>query len=739
MEKNSHLKFALEHGLSEQEYGIIVNALGRQPNYTETGILGAMWSEHCSYKSSKVHLRKLPTTGEQVIQGPGENAGIVDLGDGLCAVFKMESHNHPSYLEPYQGAATGVGGIVRDIFTMGARPMALMDSLRFGDLNLYKTKYLVNGVVSGISDYGNCIGIPTVGGEIYFDSCYNGNPLVNVFCLGITKRDKIFKGYASGVGNPVVYIGSKTGRDGIQGAIMASDNFSDESEQKRPAVQVGDPFTEKLLLEACLELFKTDCVVGIQDMGAAGLTSSSAEMASRGKTGIDIWMDKVPRREENMTPYELMLSESQERMLVVLKKNKEDIAKSIFKKWELDFSVIGVVTNTRHLKLYDEGELVADLPVDLITDSAPEYNRDIKAPENNNELTDLNNIEKPDIKTAFFKVLSLPTIANKRYVYEQYDYMVGTNTLYEPLNDSAVIRIKGSDKAVAMTLNCNSIYCYLSPVEGAKIAVAESARNIACSGAKPLAVTDCLNFGNPENPEIMWQFSETVKGIREACIELNTPVVSGNVSFYNQTEEESVYPTPVIGMIGAIDDYRKAVTQWFKNEGDVIVLMGDTYCDMEGSQYQKIIYGKVFGKPPKIDLIKESNLISAVIESIDVGIINSAHDVSEGGLAVSLAECCFAPERQTGCKVDLQDVNCSGLTDDCLLFSESQSRCIVSLNKVNIEKLMYIASKNNISAKLIGMVGGDKITIEGILNLYVQQVYKIWNNSLEANINNVSA
>lgn len=738
MEKNSHLKFALEHGLSEQEHGIIVKALGRQPNHTEIGILGAMWSEHCSYKSSKVHLRKLPTTGEQIIQGPGENAGIVDLGDGLCAVFKMESHNHPSYLEPYQGAATGVGGIVRDIFTMGARPMALMDSLRFGDLNLYKTKYLVNGVVSGISDYGNCIGIPTVGGEIYFDSCYNGNPLVNVFCLGITKRDKIFKGYASGIGNPVVYIGSKTGRDGIQGAIMASDNFSDESEQKRPAVQVGDPFTEKRLLEACLELFKTDCVVGIQDMGAAGLTSSSAEMASRGKTGIDIWMDKVPRREENMTPYELMLSESQERMLVVLKKNKEDIAKSIFKKWELDFSIIGVVTDTKHLKLYDEDELVADLPVDLITDSVPEYNREIKAPENNNELTDLNKIEKPDIKTAFLKMLSLPTIANKRYVYEQYDYMVGTNTLYEPLNDSAVIRIKGSDKAVAMTLNCNSIYCYLSPVEGAKIAVAESARNIACSGAKPLAVTDCLNFGNPENPEIMWQFSETVKGIREACIELNTPVVSGNVSFYNQTEEESVYPTPIIGMMGVIDDYRKAVTQWFKNEGDVIVLMGDTYCDMEGSQYQKIIYDKVFGKPPKIDLIQESNLILAVIESIDVGIINSAHDVSEGGLAVSLAECCFSPERQTGCKVDLQDANGSGLTDECLLFSESQSRCIVSLNKVNIEKLMYIASRNNISAKLIGVAGGDKITIEGILDLHVQQVYKIWNNSLEANINDVN-
>ncbi len=739
MEKNSHLEFALDHGLSRQEYKTIVTALGRQPNHTEIGILGAMWSEHCSYKSSKVHLRKLPTTGKQVIQGPGENAGIVDIGDGLCAVFKMESHNHPSYLEPYQGAATGVGGIIRDIFTMGARPLALLDSLRFGDPDLYKTKYIVDGVVSGISDYGNCMGIPTVGGEIYFDSCYNGNPLVNVFCLGITKKDSIFRGYASGVGNPVVYIGSKTGRDGIQGAIMASDNFSDESEQKRPAVQVGDPFTEKLLLEACLELFKTDCVVGIQDMGAAGLTSSSAEMASRSSTGIDLWMDKVPRREENMTPYELMLSESQERMLVILKKGKEETAKSIFKKWQLDFSIIGVVTDTEHLKLYNEDELVADLPVGLITDSAPEYSREIKAPENGNERTDLDGTEKPDIKTAFFKVLGCPTIANKRYVYEQYDYMVGTNTLYEPVNDSAMIRIKGSSKAVAMTVNCNSIYCHLSPFEGAKIAVAESARNIACSGARPLAVTDCLNFGNPEKPEVMWQFSEAVRGIKEACIKLNTPVVSGNVSFYNQTEEKSVYPTPTIGMIGVIDDHKKAVTQWFKNKGDIIVLLGDTYREIDGSQYQKTIYGKTLGSPPKVDLKKESSLISALIESVDGGIISSAHDVSEGGLAAALAECCFSPRGRIGCKVDLQSANELDLTDECLLFSESQSRCIVSLNKANMSKLTEIASKNAVSARPVGIVGGNEITIEGIFSLDVQQVYKIWDNSLEESINNVNA
>ena len=734
MELNSRLKFALDHGLSEEEYEIIVRTLDREPNYTEIGILGAMWSEHCSYKSSKIYLRKLPTTGDRVIQGPGENAGIVDLGDGLCAVFKMESHNHPSYLEPYQGAATGVGGIIRDIFTMGARPIVLLDSLRFGDPDLQKTKYLVKGVISGISDYGNCIGIPTVGGEVYFDSCYNGNPLVNVFCLGITKKDKIFKGYAEGVGNPVIYVGSKTGRDGIQGAIMASDTFSSESEQKRPAVQVGDPFTEKLLLEACLELFKTDCVVGIQDMGAAGLTSSSTEMANRGNTGIDLWMDKVPRREENMTPYELMLSESQERMLMVLNKGKEDTAKSIFNKWDLDFSVIGVVTNTKCLKLYDNEELVADLPVDLITNSAPEYDRPLKKLHVKNGYTDLKKFEEMDIEEAFLKVLGSPTIANKKYVYEQYDYMVRTNTLCEPLNDSALLKIKESDKAIAITVNCNSRYCYLDPREGAKIAVAESARNIVCSGAKPLAITDCLNFGNPENPEIIWQFSEAIEGMKEACIKLNTPVVSGNVSFYNETENEPVYPTPTVGMIGVIDDYKKAVTQWFKNEGDIIVLLGETYDEVEGSEYQKIMYGKVFGKSPEIDLTKENNLILTLIESADSCILDSAHDVAEGGLAISLAECCFSPDKKIGCVVNLKNVNDPKLEDETLLFSESQSRCIISVNKINIPKLKNIASKNSTSFKLIGVVGGNKMVVEGIFSLDIDQVYKIWDNSFEASI-----
>ncbi len=718
---------------------MIVNTLEREPNYTEIGILGAMWSEHCSYKSSKVHLKKLPTTGKQVIQGPGENAGVVDIGDGLCAVFKMESHNHPSYLEPYQGAATGVGGIIRDIFTMGARPVALLDSLRFGNLTLQKTKYLIEGVVSGISNYGNCIGIPTVGGEIYFDDCYNGNPLVNVFCLGIVKKDKIFRGYASGIGNPVVYVGSKTGRDGIQGAIMASDNFSEGSDQKRPAVQVGDPFTEKLLLEACLELFETDCVVGIQDMGAAGLTSSSTEMAERSKTGIDLWMDKVPRREQNMTPYELMLSESQERMLMVLDKGKEEIAKSIFKKWELDFSIIGVVTDTKQLKLYNDGELAAELPVDLITDSAPVYKRPLKKPLKKAEDEPLKKSAEINIETVFFKILASPTIASKKYVYEQYDYMVGTNTLYEPLNDSALLKIKGTDKAIAITVNCNARYCYLDPLEGAKIAVAESARNIACSGAKPVAVTDCLNFGNPENPEIMWQFSEAIEGIREACLKLNTPVVSGNVSFYNETGNESVYPTPTIGMIGVIDNYRKAVTQWFKNEGDMIVLLGNIYDEIGGSQYQKIMHGKVFGKSPEINLEKENKMVATLIECADSCIINSAHDIAEGGLAVALAECCFSPYQNLGYTIDLENVNDLKLKDEVLLFSESQSRCVVSLNKTNLMDLKKITSKNSILAEPIGFVGGEKMIIKNIFSLNLKKAYEIWNNSFEASMNNVNA
>jgi phosphoribosylformylglycinamidine synthase len=729
--QNTDIKtFALNHGLTEEEYKLIVKTLQRDPNHTEIGILGAMWSEHCSYKSSKIHLKKLPTTGKQVVQGPGENAGIVDLGDNLCAVFKMESHNHPSYIEPYQGAATGVGGIIRDIFTMGARPIALLDSLRFGNNELPKTKFLIEGVVSGIADYGNCIGIPTVGGEVYFDDCYNGNPLVNVFCLGITKRDKIFKGYASGVGNPLIYVGSKTGRDGIQGAIMASDSFTTESEQKRPAVQVGDPFTEKLLLEACLELFNTDCVVGIQDMGAAGLTSSSTEMADRGQTGLDIWIEKVPRREENMTPYEVLLSESQERMLMVLNKGKEKKAQSIFKKWGLDFSVIGKVTDTCHLKIYENNKLEADLPIDFITNSAPSYDRPyskpVKIKKQENEIK--NNLS---MKETFLKILTSPTIASKKWIFEQYDYMVRTNTLFIPLNDSAVLNIKRSNKAIAITLNCNSRYCYLDSREGTKIAVAESARNLACSGATPLAITDCLNFGNPEKPEIMWQFRESILGMKEACLKLNTPVVSGNVSFYNETEGESIYPTPTVGMVGLIEDINKTTNQWFKNEGDLIVLLGDTFDELDGSEYQKLFFGEISGIPPKIDLNLEKNLITTLIELTKESIINSAHDLSEGGIVIALAECCFSKNKNFGFVVNLENINELNLNTSSLLFSESQSRCIVSTNKNNIQNLKDIASKNKVKLRLIGVVGGNRMIIENIFDLPVEQVFSSWDKAFE--------
>jgi len=729
--QNTDIKtFAFNHGLTEDEYSLILDTLHRDPNHTEVGILGAMWSEHCSYKSSKIHLKKLPTTGKQVIQGPGENAGIVDLGDDLCAVFKMESHNHPSYIEPYQGAATGVGGIIRDIFTMGARPVALLDSLRFGNPDLPKTKFLIEGVVSGIADYGNCIGIPTVGGEVYFDDCYNGNPLVNVFCLGITKKDKIFKGYASGIGNPVIYVGSKTGRDGIQGAIMASDSFTAESEQKRPAVQVGDPFTEKLLLEACLELFNTDCVVGIQDMGAAGLISSSTEMADRGQTGLDLWMEKVPRREKDMTPYEVLLSESQERMLMVLSKGKEEEAKSIFKKWGLDFSVIGEVTDSKVLRIFDNEELVANLPIDFITNSAPSYDRPYKEPENKPTSTKDIFSDLP-IEETFLRVLTSPTITSKKWIFEQYDYMVRTNTVLIPLNDSAVLNLKKYGKGIAITSNCNSRYCYLNPREGTKIAVAESARNLACSGAIPLAITDCLNFGNPEKPEIMWQFKESIEGMKEACIKLNTPVVSGNVSFYNETEGESVYPTPTVGMVGLINDIKKTVDQWFKKEGDLIVLLGETFNELGGSEYQKIINGNISGIPPAIDLENEKNLITTLIELANGSIINSAHDLSEGGIAVALAECCFSKNKNYGFVVNLENINEHSLNTPSLLFSESQSRCIVSINKNNLQNLKEITSKNSINLHLIGVVGGNRMIIENVLDLPVDKVYNQWDKAFE--------
>ncbi len=734
MDEINKRQFAKDHGLTDEEYKKINYKLKREPNFTEIGVLGAMWSEHCSYKSSKIHLKKLPTEGPQVIQGPGENAGVVDIGDDDCVVFKMESHNHPSFIEPYQGAATGVGGILRDIFTMGARPVALLDSLRFGNPKLPKTKFLVEGIVSGIAGYGNCIGIPTVGGEVYFDDCYNGNPLVNVFALGIAKKDGIFKGYAEGIGNPVIYVGSKTGRDGIQGAIMASDTFTEESEQKRPAVQVGDPFTEKLLLEACLELFKTDIVVGIQDMGAAGLTSSSTEMAERAETGLEIDIDKVPRREENMNAYEILLSESQERMLIVLKKGKEDEANKIFKKWGLDFSVIGKVTNTKKLTIIENGETVCDLPIDLITSDAPMYDRPFEKPAYINELKKINLDEIPepdDLNESLLEVLASPTIANKKWVYEQYDYMVRTNTVTGPGSDASVIRIKDTNKAVAITSNCNSRYCYLNPREGTKIAVCENARNLACSGAVPLAITDCLNFGNPEKPEIMWQLKESIEGMAEAVNALGTPVVSGNVSLYNETEGTAIFPTPTIAMVGLIKDVNKTVNQWFKDDGDVIILLGDTLNEIGGSEYLKVVHNKIDGLAPKIDLIKEKALIDTLIECANESIIKSAHDISEGGLAATISECCFNPNELKGALINSEPLKENGYRNDVLLFSESQSRAIVTTDKENIQKLKDIAAKNNLSIKLIGVVVGEKLVIENILDVSTKKAYDAWSNGFE--------
>ncbi len=613
---------------------------------------------------------------------------------------------------------------------MGARPIALLDSLRFGNPSLPKTKFLVDGIVAGIAGYGNCIGIPTVGGEVYFDNCYNGNPLVNAFALGITKTDEIFRGYATGVGNPVIYVGSKTGRDGIHGAVMASETFTKEAEEKRPAVQVGDPFTEKLLLEACLELFKTGVVVGIQDMGAAGLTSSSTEMAERAGTGLKIEIEKVPRREEGMTPYEVMLSESQERMLMVVEKGKEKIAEDIFKKWDLDFSVIGEVTDSGKLLITDDGELSAEIPINLISEEAPSYHRPISRPDNIEKINtlDTSSIMVPDdFNRVLLTLLSSPTLASKRWIYEQYDHMVRTNTIVMPGSDAAVVRIKGTNKAVAMTTNCNSKYCYLDPYTGAAIAVAESARNLACSGAKPLAITDCLNFGSPENPGVMWQFEQAINGMSEACLKLNTPVVSGNVSFYNETEGTAIYPTPTVGMVGLIEDTDKHLTQWFKDEGDVIVLIGETKEEFGGSEYLKQIHGKVAGAPPALDLDEELKLIGVLLKSSERGIIKSAHDISEGGFAVAVSECCFTLKGPIGVEIDVPQ----SIRKDAVLFSETQGRVVVSLENQNLSKLQEITEDNNLEMTILGRVSGTRLLIGDLIDIPIARAYEAWAQGFE--------
>lgn len=683
-----------EMGLSDEEFAMIEKIIGRLPNYTEIGLFSVMWSEHCSYKNSKPVLSKFPTTGEKVLQGPGEGAGIVDIGDGQAVVFKIESHNHPSAIEPYQGAATGVGGIIRDVFSMGARPVALLNSLRFGELDSPRVRYLFKEVVAGIAGYGNCIGIPTVGGEVQFDSSYEGNPLVNAMCVGLIDHKDIKKGQAHGVGNTVMYVGAKTGRDGIHGATFASEELTDQSEEKRPAVQVGDPFMEKLLLEACLELVQSDALVGIQDMGAAGLTSSSAEMASKAGSGIEMNLDLVPQRETGMTAYEMMLSESQERMLIVVKKGREQEIVNLFSKYGLEAVSIGKVTDDKMLRLTHKGEVVAELPVDALAEDAPVYHKPSSEPQYYRDFQAMEN-EAPavkDYKETLVKLLQQPTIASKEWVYDQYDYMVRTNTVVAPGSDAAVIRIRGTRKGLAMTTDCNSRYMYLDPETGGKIAVAEAARNIICSGGEPLAITDNLNFGNPEKPEIFWQIEKAADGISEACRTLNTPVIGGNVSLYNETNGTAIYPTPVIGMVGLVEDIDHVTTQSFKAAGDLIYLVGETKDEFGGSELQKITYGKIFGKAPELDLEKEEKYQQQILKAIRSGLVASAHDVAEGGLAVAVAESLI------GSKGLGADVKVAGNTTSAL-FSETQSRFLLSVRKEHQEQFECL-----VDAKLIGEV-----------------------------------
>jgi len=690
------------HGLTPDEYERVIHILGRDPNYTELGIFSVMWSEHCSYKSSRVHLRKFPTTGPRVVQGPGENAGVIDIGDGWVAAFKMESHNHPSFIEPYQGAATGVGGILRDIFTMGARPIACLDSLRFGELTAPRMKYLVDGVVRGISGYGNCMGIPTVGGETSFHSSYNGNILVNVFALGVARAEKIFKGTASGVGNPVIYVGSKTGRDGIHGATMASAEFDEASEEKRPTVQVGDPFTEKLLLEACLEIMDTDAIVGIQDMGAAGLTSSSFEMAGRAGTGIRMMLDRVPVRESGMTPYEIMLSESQERMLIVAKVGREADVIRVFEKWDLNAAVVGEVTDDGLVRLIWHGEEVAAIPVEPISTEAPVYERPMARPAYLDRVTarvERERLDDGNLTDALLQLIASPNLCSKQWVFEQYDTTVRTNTIASPeKRDAAVVRVKGTGRALAMTSDVNPVYCYLDPYEGGKQAVAEAARNIAASGGEPVAITDCLNFGSPERPEIMWQFAECIRGISDACRALETPIVSGNVSFYNETEGRGVHPTPTVGMVGILLDESSGRGLAFTEANLDVVLLGETGDELGGTEWQQLFIPDALAQPPRVDLSREKALIELLLTLDRNRLIRSAHDLANGGLAVALAESSMGG---IGCHVDLSN-HAGDLDAVALLFSESQGRAVVSCTHEHTDPVLARATQGGVPARLIG-------------------------------------
>ena len=731
------------HGLSTDEYARIVERLGREPNLTELGMFSVMWSEHCSYKSSRVHLKTLPTDGPQVLQGPGENAGAIDIGEGLAAVFKIESHNHPSFIEPYQGAATGVGGIIRDIFTMGARPIALMDSLRFGALEAPPTKRLLEGVVAGIAGYGNSIGIPTIAGEVSFDPCYAGNCLVNVFCLGVSKASDIIKGVASGVGNGVYYVGAKTGRDGIHGATMASAEFDDRSAEKRPAVQVGDPFMEKLLLEACLEVMQTDALVGIQDMGAAGLTCSTTEMGSRGGAGVDIDVSLVPQRETGMTPYEIMLSESQERMLLVVKRGREAEVERVFEKWDLHAVCIGTVTDDGLVRVRDRGVVVAELPIPALTDEAPVYRRPMERPAYLTEAQalDLDAIETAGAATlpppteALLRLLASPTIASKEWIYRQYDHMVQTNTINLPGLGAGVVRVKGTDRALAMSVDGNSRYGYLDPRRGAMLAVAEAARNVACAGGLPLGATNCLNFGNPERPGTMWQFGQAVEGIGEACRALGVPITGGNVSLYNETDGRAINPTPVIAVVGLLEHADRVLGRRFQSEGDAVVLLGVGRGELGASEYLATIRGLTAGQPPALDLSAEKALQQLLVGLATDRLTRSAHDCSDGGLAVALAECCFGSGMGAEVSIDPVAVAASEAGNDAAaLFGESASRAIVSARAAETAAVLERAAALGVPARVIGRTGGSDLRIaigdRRVVDVAVAQAERVWGSAI---------
>ncbi|GAK33076.1 phosphoribosylformylglycinamidine synthase subunit PurL [Iodidimonas nitroreducens] len=704
-----------DHGLNKEEYERVLKALGRAPNLTELGIYSVMWSEHCSYKSSRLHLKKLPTTAPWVICGPGENAGVVDIGDGQAAIFKMESHNHPSFIEPYQGAATGVGGILRDVFTMGARPVANMNALRFGAPDHPKTRHLLAGVVAGIGGYGNCVGVPTVGGETNFHPSYNGNILVNAMTVGVAEQDKIFYSAAAGVGNSVVYVGSKTGRDGIHGATMASAEFSEDTEEKRPTVQVGDPFTEKLLIEACLELMATDAIIAIQDMGAAGLTSSSVEMASKGGVGFRLDLSKVPCRESGMTPYEMMLSESQERMLMVLKPGREAEAEAIFHKWELDFAIIGTITDTGRLTLVFEGETVADIPVDSLTEDAPIYDRPHVETAKRASLAADECPPPADYGQALLALMGGPHGASRRWIWEQYDHMVMGDTVQRPGGDAAVVRVHGTNKALAITTDCTPRYVAADPRMGACQAVAEAFRNLSAVGAKPLAITDCLNFGNPERPQIMGQIVGAIEGMAKACRALDMPVVSGNVSLYNETNGTGILPTPAVGAIGLINDASHIATLALKRADDQLILIGETKGHLGASLYLWQFHGQEIGAPPPVDLGAERRNGDFVRSLIESGLIDTVHDLSDGGLAVAL--CTMALAGHIGVSVDLKALSEAELPPHAALFGEDQGRMLLAVPPDLAPDILARAKKSGVPARIIGQCGGDRIALSGLCDL----------------------